>query len=116
MLVINNIRKNMSDLIKKEIVSTVKWLFLIFISASAYFFVSPKYQPINEDQLRLNSITGQVFKPAKKKETRYFYPNIPDKNKNVFENILIIESENGFWFIEDIPKKETPEGYHLSPL
>lgn len=50
----------MSELIKKEIASAIKWTWIICIAALAYYFVTPKYYISTKDGChRLNQVTGE---------------------------------------------------------
>lgn len=49
------------DHIKREVVSAIKWTWLICVAAAAFYMVTPKYYIPAKGQLRLNRVTGQVF-------------------------------------------------------
>lgn len=50
----------MSEIIKKEIASAVKWTFVILIAATAYYMVVPKYQMRDKERTRFNTSTGEL--------------------------------------------------------
>lgn len=103
----------MLDLIKKELASTVKWTFLIGVATFSYYLVAPKYQAIDKEQYRINTITGQVYESPKVGMIRWAKPYNSDKNKNFFEDMLTIEKEHGFWFIEEVQESSPPKGYYF---
>lgn len=56
----------MLDLLKKELVSTIKWMFLISFGAAVYYAVVPKYIQFGmsdsfNSTFRMNQVTGQVY-------------------------------------------------------
>ena len=54
----------MLDYLKKELISTLKWTWLIIITACAFYNVAPKYEVIKENNLRINRVTGKVYEKA----------------------------------------------------
>lgn len=51
----------MSD-IKREVISAVKWTWLICVAAAAFYMVVPKYDYFKDGFLRLNRVTGQILR------------------------------------------------------
>jgi hypothetical protein len=49
----------MSEL-KDEIISTIKWTWLICTAGIACYIVMPKYQMESSGKLRLNQVTGDI--------------------------------------------------------
>lgn len=92
----------MPDLVKKELASGIKWTFLIIVAAVTYYQVAPKFSPIGEDSLRMNTITGEVFDKA----AGYYSILATDWKKG------IVPENKPFWYVHHQPKvKAEGEGY-----
>ena len=51
----------MTENMKKEIISAVKWTWIICAAAGAYYLVTPKYFIMNKGPMyQVNKITGEV--------------------------------------------------------
>lgn len=93
----------MSDWIKKELVSTVKWMWVITFASILFYMVSPKYQALHKNNYRMNRVTGRVYSQALKSEPEYEYVEKPEA-EDPFDCFKLTPKQHGFWFIENTSK------------